>query len=31
VPGVQPAGASRQYRFLGLDEQTLSFYRGEEL
>lgn len=31
VPGVQPAGASRQYRFLGLEEQTLSFYRGEEL
>jgi hypothetical protein len=31
VPGLRPPQSSRQYRFLGLDHRTLSFYRGEEL
>lgn len=31
VPGLRPPQTSRQYRFLGLAERTLSFYRGEEL
>ncbi len=31
VPGVTPPGSSRTYDFLGLADQRLSFYRGEEL
>lgn len=30
VPGTRPAQTSRVYRFLGLENLTLSFYRGEE-
>jgi len=31
VPGTHPPGASRTYCFLGREDQTLTFYRGEEL
>ncbi len=30
VPGERPPQTSRTYRFLGLDRQEQSFYRGEE-
>jgi hypothetical protein len=31
VPGDRPTGASRTYHFLGLEDQRLEFYRGEEI
>lgn len=31
IPGVRPPQSSRTYLFLGLSEQRLDFYRGEEI
>ena len=31
VPGTRPPQTSREYLFLGLEEQRLTFYRGEEV
>jgi hypothetical protein len=31
IPGVNPPQTSRTYLFLGLEDQLLSFYRGEEM
>lgn len=31
VPGTHPPQSSRTYDFLGLEDQRLSFYRGEEI
>lgn len=31
VPGTRPPQSSREYLFLGLEEQRLTFYRGEEV
>jgi len=31
VPGTHPPQTSRTYLFLGLENEQLSFYRGEEI
>jgi hypothetical protein len=31
IPGLHPPQTSRTYLFLGLDDQLLTFYRGEEM
>ncbi len=31
VPGLRPPGSSRTYLFLGREDLSLQFYRGEEV